>query len=149
MATIQISDFKDCNYEKTAARYEGKLVFVPTYDYSNEYSSGMIFWQSIEPGESVPLGTQIKVKVSKGKNIVALPDYAGKDEKTYTEELEKLNIKYSVEKKKSNDVPDGFVVECSKKVGDIVKVSELEMVVVYIAENHTESTPQNTESTRD
>ena len=48
-----------------------------------------------------------------------------------------------MEKKKSNDVPDGFVVECSKKVGDIVKVSELEMVVVYIAENYTESTPQN------
>lgn len=148
-ATIQISDFTDCSYEKTASRYEGKLVFVPSYDYSDEYGAGMIFWQSIEPGESVPLGTQIKVKVSKGKRIVSLPDYAGKDEKTYTEELEKLNIKYSVEKKKSNDVPDGFVVECSKKVGDIVKVSELEMVVVYIAENYTESTPQNTESTRD
>ena len=147
VVTIEVSDFTDCSYEKTVERYEGKLVFVPTYDYSNEYSSGMIFWQSIEPGESVPLGTQIKVNVSKGKNIVALPDYDGKDEKTYTEELEKLNIKYSVEKKKSNDVPDGFVVDCSKKVGDVVKVSELEMVVVYIAENYTESTSQETEST--
>ncbi len=145
-ATIQISDFKDCSYEKTAARYEGKLVFVPTYDYSDEYGAGMIFDQSIEPGESVPLGTQIKVKVSKGKRIVSLPDYSGKDEKTYTEELEKLNIKYSVEKKKSNDVPNGFVVECSKKVGDIVKVSELEMVVVYIAENFEESSSQETSS---
>ena len=148
-ATIQISDFKDCSYEKTAARYEGKLVFVPTYDYSDEYSAGMIFDQSIEPGEFVPLGTQIKVKVSKGKSVVPLPEYNGDDEAAYTAKLEKLNIKYKVEKKKSNDVPDGFVLKCNKEVGDLVKVSELEMVVVYIAENYEESTSQETESSRD
>ena len=149
MATIQISDFKDCSYEKTAARYEGKLVFVPTYDYSDEYGAGMIFDQSIEAGESVPLGTQIKVKVSKGKSVVPLPDYKGDDEATYTAKLEKLNIKYKVEKKKSNDVPDGNVVKCNKEVGDLVRVSELEMVVVYIAENFEESSSEDAESSRD
>lgn len=146
VVTIEVSDFTDCSYEKTAERYEGKLVFVPTYDYSNEYSNGMIFWQSIEPGESVPLGTQIKVKVSKGKNIVALPDYTGKDEAAYTAELEKLNIKYKVEKKKSNDVPDGCVLKCNKEIGDLVKVGELELVVVYIAENFEEDSSGETES---
>ncbi len=149
VATIQISDFKDCSYEKTAARYEGKLVFVPTYDYSDEYSAGMIFDQSIEPGESVPLGTQIKVKVSKGKSVVPLPDYNGDDEATYTAKLEKLNIKYTVQKKKSNDVPSGNVLKCNKEVGDLVKVSELEMVVVYIAENFEETSSEDTESSRD
>ena len=146
VVTIEVSDFTDCSYEKTAERYEGKLVFVPTYDYSNEYSNGMIFWQSIEPGESVPLGTQIKVKVSKGKNIVALPDYTGKDEAAYTAELEKLNIKYQVEKKKSNDVPDGYVLKCNKEIGDLVKVGELVMVMVYIAENFEEDSSGETES---
>ena len=148
-ATIQISDFKDCSYEKTAARYEGKLVFVPTYDYSDEYSAGMIFDQSIEPGEFVPLGTQIKVKVSKGKSVVPLPEYKGDDEATYTAKLEKLNIKYIVQTKKSNDVPDGTVLKCSKEVGDLVRVSELEMVVVVIAENYEESSSGETESSRD
>lgn len=148
-ATIQISDFKDCSYEKTAARYEGKLVFVPTYDYSDEYSAGMIFDQSIEPGEFVPLGTQIKVKVSKGKSVVPLPEYKGDDEATYTAKLEKLNIKYIVQTKKSNDVPDGTVLKCSKEVGDLVRVSELEMVVVVIAENYEESSLGETESSRD
>lgn len=138
-ATIQISDFKDCSYEKTAARYEGKLVFVPTYDYSDEYGAGMIFDQSIEPGEFVPLGTQIKVKVSKGKSVVPLPDYNGDNEAAYTEKLEKLNIKYKVEKKKTNDVGEGLVASCSKEVGDLVKVSEGEIVVVYIAEKAPES----------
>ncbi len=148
-ATIQISDFKDCSYEKTAARYEGKLVFVPTYDYSDEYSAGMIFDQSIEPGEFVPLGTQIKVKVSKGKSVVPMPEYKGDDEATYTAKLEKLNIKYIVQTKKSNDVPDGTVLKCSKEVGDLVRVSELEMVVVVIAENYEESSLGETESSRD
>lgn len=149
VATIQISDFKDCSYEKTAARYEGKLVFVPTYDYSDEYTAGMIFDQSIEPGESVPLGTQIKVKVSKGKSVVPLPDFKGDDEAAYTAKLEKLNIKYSVEKKKSNDVPDGYVLECDKEVGDLVRVSEPETVKVYIAENYEEFSSEGVESSQD
>ena len=134
VSTVKISDFKGDNYEKTAARYEGKLVFVPTYDYSDEYNSGTIFEQSIEPGDSVPLGTQIKVKVSKGKSVVPLPDYNGDDEAAYLEKLDKNNIKYKVEKKKTNDIGEGLVVSCSKDVGDLVKVSEGEIVVVYIAE---------------
>ncbi len=133
-ATVQIPDFKGDNYEKTAARYDGKLVFVPTYDYSDEYSAGVIFEQSIEQGEAVPLGTQIKVKVSKGKSVVPLPDYNGDDEAAYLEKLDKSNIKYKVEKKKTNDVSEGLVVSCSKDVGDLVKVSEGEIVVVYVAE---------------
>lgn len=133
-ATVQIPDFKGDNYEKTAARYDGKLVFVPTYDYSDEYSAGVIFEQSIEQGEAVPLGTQIKVKVSKGKSVVPLPDYNGDDEAAYLEKLDKSNIKYKVEKKKTNDVREGLVVSCSKDVGDLVKVSEGEIVVVYVAE---------------
>lgn len=147
-ATIQVSDFTDCSYEKTAARYDGKLVFVPTYDYSNEYSTGMIFWQSIEPGESVELGTQIKVKVSKGKSIIPLPDYTGKDEASYTAELDKLNIKFQVEKIKSNDVPTGYVLRCNKEIGDLIKVGELQLVVVYIAENYEEVTSSQTESSQ-
>ncbi len=145
LASIQISDFTDSSYERTAARYEGILVFVPTYDYSDEYSAGMMFDQSIEPGEIVPQGTQIKVKVSKGKSVVPLPEYKGDDEAAYTEKLEKLNIKYSVEIKKSNDAENGFVVSCSKEVGDLVKVSEGEIVVVYIAENYTED-PESSSS---
>ena len=109
----------------------------------------MIFDQSIEPGEFVPLGTQIKVKVSKGKSVVPLPEYKGDDEATYTAKLEKLNIKYIVQTKKSNDVPDGTVLKCSKEVGDLVRVSELEMVVVVIAENYEESSLGETESSRD
>lgn len=147
-ATIQVSDFTDCSYEKTAARYDGKLVFVPTYDYSNEYSTGMIFWQSIEPGEYVELGTQIKVKVSKGKSIIPLPDYTGKDEASYTAELDKLNIKFQVEKIKSNDVPTGYVLRCNKEIGDLIKVGELQLVVVYIAENYEEVTSSQTESSQ-
>ena len=145
-ATIEVPDFTDCSYEKTAARYEGKLVFVPTYDYSDEYGAGIMFWQSVEAGASVPQGTQIKVKVSKGKSIVPLPDYNGDDEAAYIEKLEKLNIKYSVRKKKSNDVPDGYVLKCSKEVGDLVKVSELEMVEVYVAENYEETSSSSSSS---
>ncbi|MGN0670140.1 MAG: hypothetical protein ACI4JZ_06280, partial [Oscillospiraceae bacterium] len=66
-----------------------------------------------------------------------------------TAKLEKLNIKYIVQTKKSNDVPDGTVLKCSKEVGDLVRVSELEMVVVYIAENFEETSSEDIESSRD
>lgn len=147
VSTIQISDFKDCSYEKTAARYEGKLVFVPTYDYSDEYGAGMIFEQSIEPGESVPLGTQINVKVSKGKSVVPLPEYKGDNESAYIEKLEKNNIKYKVEKVKTNSVEEGRVLMCSKEAGDLVRVSEGEIVVVYVSEKAPESSSSSSSST--
>ena len=145
-ANIKVPDFTSRNYEKTVSKYEGIFTFVPTYVYSDEYEAGMMYDQLIAPDKMVSAGTQIEITVSKGKRVVALPDYSGKTGDEYVAELTKLNIKYSLEKKRTNDAPEGNVAECSKDVGDLVSVAEGETVTVYIAENFTEEAEPSEET---
>ncbi len=136
-ADIVVPDFTEAIYELTVAKYQGTFVFTPTYVYSDEFIAGVMFEQSVEAGQTVTAGTQIKVKVSKGPSSVPLPDYTGKTEADYVAELEKLNIKYDVMKEKSNEVRSGNVIRCSKEIGDtvVVETENAETVIVYIAEN--------------
>lgn len=140
-ADIVVPDFTEAIYELTVAKYQGTFVFIPTYVYSDEYTAGVMFDQSVEVGKAVVSGTQIKVKVSKGPSSVPLPDYTGKTEAEYVAELEKLNIKYDVMTEQSNEVPTGTVLRCSKEIGDtvVVETEKAETVIVYIAENYEEN----------
>lgn len=147
IADTYVPDFTDAIYELAVKKYEGTFVFVPTYVYSDEFSAGIMFDQSVEAGTMVARGEQIKIKVSKGPGTVALPDYTGKTEAEYVQELADNNIKYDVKTEKSNEVPTGTVLRCSKEIGDtvIVETERAETVIVYIAENYEEgsSEPQN------
>lgn len=134
-ANIALPDFTNRRYEDTAARYEGIFTFVPSYVYSDEYPSGFMFDQSIPEGTMVAPGEQIKVKVSKGRSVVPLPDYNGKTQADYIAMLTSLNVKYDVLTEKTNDVPAGNVIRCSKEVNDLIRVSEGETVTVYVAES--------------
>lgn len=148
---ISVPNFTDAIYELAVKKYDGTFVFIPTYVYSDEYSAGTMFEQSVEAGTMVSRGTQIKVKVSKGPSTVSLPSYINKTEAKYVEELAKLNIKYDVKTEKSNEVADGYVLRCSKEIGDtvVVETEKAETVIVYIAENYEESSsePQNEDNT--
>ncbi|MBQ4166003.1 MAG: PASTA domain-containing protein, partial [Oscillospiraceae bacterium] len=56
--------------------------------------------------------------------------------------LNELNIKYRTENEKTNDVPSGEIVRCSKDVGAPVSVETSEEIVVYIAVNYEEETAE-------
>lgn len=133
--TMEVPDFTDYIYESTVTNYKNIFVFVPTYDYSDTVSSGLMYDQSIEPGKEVPFGTQIKVKVSKGRSIIPLPNFNGLSKDGYVAQLTKLNIKYEIKAERTNDVPNDTIIRCSKDVGDLVDVKNGETVTVYVAEN--------------
>ncbi len=137
-ANISLPDFTNRNYDSTVARYEGVFTFVPTYEYSDNYIAGQMYDQSIEAGTMVAEGVQIEVKVSKGRSLVPLPEYANMSLDSYISELNRQNIKYSVEPEKTNEVKNGYVARCSRAVGDLVNVEYGETVIVYVAENYTE-----------
>ncbi len=146
-ANISLPDFTGRRYENTVQRYDGIFTFIPTYEYSDEYSDGQMYDQSVAAGTMVAEGIQIEVKVSKGRRFVPLPDYTDKNLGDYITELANLNIKYSVKQKKTNDVPNGKVAECSKQAGDLVNVADGETITVYEARNFKEESkpPAETE----
>ena len=140
-ANISLPDFTNWRYDTTVSRYEGIFTFVPTYEYTDEYNTGMMYDQSIEAGTLVAEGTQIEVKVSKGRSLVPLPDYADMKLDAYIKELSSLNIKYEVRPEQTNNVPEGNVAKCSKAVGDLVNVESGEIITVYIAQPLPEEEP--------
>jgi len=141
-------------YENAASMYEGLLTLSPTYDYNDEYISGMIFEQSIEPGTEVPKGTEVKVKVSKGSRVVPLPEYLMKASSGYIEELTKLNIKYLIKEEESFEVIEGNVVRCTRENGteilpdQPVDVEHGETIIVYVAIPAT-TPPESSSDTSD
>lgn len=130
---FQVPDFTDYKYDSTVTRFEGIFTFVPTYVYSDEHPAGRMYDQSIEEGTMVAKGVQINVKVSKGSSTVALPEFKGSSSDDYVAQLTALNIKYAIKKTKSSDVKKGYVVRCSRNVGDMINVEEGETVTVFVS----------------
>lgn len=131
---VMVPDFTDRRYDRTVTQYEGIFTFVPTYRYSDEHAAGLMYDQSVEAGTTGHRGDQISVMVSKGSSSVPLPAYQGKSGDDYVAELTALNIKYSISAASSEDVRKGYVVSCSRQAGDMINVSEGEIVTVYVAE---------------
>lgn len=130
---VQVPDLTDRRYDSTVTRYEGTFTFVPTYVYSDAHPAGLMFDQSIPEGTMVAKGEQISVMVSKGSSAVPLPAYSNMSGEDYVATLTAKNIKYSIEEIASEDIKAGYVVRCSKEVGDIISVSEGETVTVYVS----------------
>lgn len=142
VGSVMVPNFTDdYKYDNAVKDYEGSLTLVPSYDYNDEVRSGFIFEQSVDPDTTVPKGTEVKVKVSKGSRVVNLPHYAMQTADDYVAELAALNIKYELVDEESNDLPDGNVLRCSKNGGDIepdspVNVEAGETVFVHVARNY-------------
>lgn len=145
--TIRMPDFSGRSYDYETERYGSTFTFVPTYEYSDTYASGLMYDQSIDPGKEVTAGVTVAVKVSKGPSRVPLPDYTGQSPDKYIAELSKLNIKYSVETERSNEAEDGYVFKCSVEIGDLVDVENGQEVIVYCAENYPPTVEPTAEET--
>lgn len=143
---ILLPDFVNRFYNTLESRYS-MLVFNPTYEYNDTYAEGIVFEQDIEAGTEVTGGTIVNLKVSKGPEAVALPDYVGKKVDEYTAELSELGIKYDTEAEETTEFKGGYVVRCSKEIGDKVLLSEDESVIVYyaVAPKKTEEEPEEPE----
>ena len=67
-----------------------------TEEYSSDFEEGIIFGQSVSPGQTVSEGSSIVLTVSKGTHMEKLPDVGGLAEKDAVETLEKLGFKVKV-----------------------------------------------------
>lgn len=110
------------------------------YKFDDTVANGIVISQSIKPDTEITEGTEIKLVVSKGPSSIALPDYTGLKVDEYTAMLSQRNVKF--EKKETGDtngVKAGYVVKCSKKVGEEVDVENSETVTVYYAKAGADS----------
>ena len=117
------------------------------YKFDDTVANGIVISQSIKPDTEIKSGTEIKLVVSKGPASIKLPDYTGLKVDQYTALLSQKNVKF--EKKATSDthgVKDGYVVKCSKEIGETVNVKDSEKVTVYYAKSDGSSSSSSTSS---
>ena len=141
---ILLPNFVNRFYNTLESRY-AMLKFNPTYEFNSEYAEGIVFEQDIEPNTEVTGGTEINVKVSKGPESAILPDYVGMKLDEYTSLLSEAGIKYDTSEEETTEVKAGYVVRCSKEVGDTIMLTEDESIIVYYAVKPAETEPPQTE----
>ncbi len=102
-----------------------------TTSYSEEYDEGYIFEQNPHPGRIVKNKSIIKVKVSKGRKFITVPDFSNKDFSYASVQLQKLGLKVSVARMHDPEVTENFVIKTNP-----TKDSEVPMgttVRVYVS----------------
>lgn len=135
--TYLVPNFVDKNFEliQNSKTYKDWLIFIPTYEYNDDYAKDTIFEQSIDEGEFVSAGISITLKVSLGPSKVAVPDYFGKQEKEYLALLDSAGIKYEIERKVDTGYMSGIVIQTSKNVDELIDVEAGEILIVYVCDN--------------
>ncbi|MBR0062606.1 MAG: PASTA domain-containing protein, partial [Oscillospiraceae bacterium] len=109
------------------------LVFETEEEYSDEFAEGIIMEQDIPENTTVTEGTVVHLKISKGAAYTLLPDYIGMKLSDYTNKLTELGVRFETVSEETSEVKKGYVVRCSKEIGDKVYISENEIVTVYYA----------------
>lgn len=117
---LEVPDYRGQNYARISSDdvQKTRFEFIASYEYSDEVDVGNIISQDLEPGSTVEKGSKINVVVSKGRELVVLPDVIGSD----YEEAEKILTEAGfvckkIEKNNDGTHTDGEVVSLTPEAG--------------------------------
>ncbi len=85
-------DLKGKYFEITKDKYKEYFTLEATFEFNDEYQKDQIFEQEIAAGEPFKKGQKINVKVSKGKAVTEIPDYANMTVSQYESLLKQAGI---------------------------------------------------------
>ncbi len=142
---LVVPDLVNRFYNSSLENRYSMLIFEVEEEYSDEFAESLIMEQDIPSGSQVTAGTVIHIKVSKGAAYTFLPDYVGMKLSDYTNKLTTLGVRFRIEEEETTEVKKGYVVRCSKEVGEKVMISEDEEITVYYAKTPAKTTPAETE----
>jgi len=94
-------------------------------DFNDYLASGIVSSQSPAPGEKVKTGTAVSLTVSKGREIITLPDLQGYDYSSAKSELESLGLNIKINKQNSDVLSPGTVIVMSPEAGTGVNKNDI------------------------
>ena len=127
----------------TVAKYELEaLGFVPEFEFvvNEEIVKNTIISQDVKKGESLPVGSKIKIEVSKGngKILVIVPSVIGNTEAKAKTALEKQKLKVSLSYANDMSKADGVVLTQSlKENAEVEEGTTIELTVNRLEKTKT------------
>lgn len=135
-ALIPVPNFINGSYIVTSSNpvFDKNFDFEPVYEYREDIESGYIFNQSPAADTMVAPGTVIKLYVSKGKEVIPLPNVVGTDFEEAKARLEELG--FSVKKIEISDgsYPDNQVIGMAPAADKTYDRGTLVSLQVYVPE---------------
>lgn len=138
-------------YETVVSQLGKSFTIRADYFYSDATEKGIITEQSIpENTEYDPeRKNELVLKVCKGTENVAVPDYSGKKYTDYSALLDSLDIKYKKVDVYSDAVANGYVVSTDIGVGYNVNVKNGEVLTVRVSKGKTFKTTAKKDETKE
>lgn len=140
-------------FEITQTKYESFIVLEPEYEFNEEYEDGQIFWQEFEPRTEFKTGSVMKVKVSKGKSTVEIPDYSNCTHDEYESRLYEAQIKnYIFIEDNYANVEPGAIIKLevngnTVNAGDKLDNSKNQQLIIYYKSKTATTTTTTTTTT--
>lgn len=128
---IEVPDVVNLPVEEAQQVLEEKgLKAIITEEYSDEVEEGIVISQSEEPGKKVKRGREITLVVSKGPEMLEVPDVRGKSQDEAEMELQNAGFdNIVVETAFHDEVPQGNVIDQNPRSGKHPKSTTIELLV--------------------
>ena len=129
---VQLIDFVDQTEDEfRTSDYFALLTPEFVYEYNSSYPAGTIFQQSPAAGRTVKEKQKITLKVSRGTEIITLPDVGGYDKDTAKQTLVDLGVSVTTRRETNDSVAEGTVIRTEPAAGSSVEGGST--VVLYVA----------------
>lgn len=131
-ANVQLIDFVgQTEDEFRSSDYFAQLTPDIVYEYNSMYPEGTIFQQTPAAGRTVKERQKITLKVSRGTEIISLPDVAGYDRDTAKQTLVDLGVSVSTRRETNDSVAENTVIRTEPAAGSQVEGGST--VTMYVA----------------
>lgn len=101
-----------------------------SYEYSDEIPEDRIMKQSPTPGSKVPKGSAVDIVISKGIEVVIVPDVTGLSLEKAKELIKKAGLTFEIIEEESETYEKGKVIRQSPSPGDNAKKGDKVLLVV-------------------
>lgn len=101
-----------------------------SYEYSDRIPEDMIMKQVPSPGSKVSRGTAVDIVISRGVEVVIVPDVTGLSLDRAKELIKKAGLQFEVVEEESETYEKGKVIRQSPSAGDSIKKGEKVLLVV-------------------
>jgi serine/threonine-protein kinase len=128
-----IPDIQGKNIDKVKDLYRDSdfTILEVERKYSDTLEKDMIISQQPEAGTKVKLPNTIEVVVSRGVEVLLLPDFTNIDYRQAEIELDELELPFSLKYESSDEIPNGYVIRQNPESGS--EVSNDQQVVLYVS----------------
>lgn len=125
---VIMPDLNGLTYKQAVAQTDS-IPLVVTKQYNDKIKKNKIFWQSVNPGEEISIGTPVNIVISRGIQMIEIPEVSSMDYLAAKTVLKSLGFKVKITYQHKWGIESGDIISMSpqegKKIprGSIIKMT--------------------------